>query len=1204
MANSVSVKLALDIKSFEAQLDKAISKVQAAASNIKDGTQGDLFKNAFKSLNIKPLADIKTEIEKVKTSLSTIKNTAGASSVDIQRAMVAAKQRVAELNAEGKKTGASLGDKLPAIAGGFYLVRSAVDGVIASFSGLVSITDKYTGALNKLSVVDGIGNVGKQLDSLFKISNESRTGIDATVSLFTRLSRALEPLGSDAAEVERIVSTLSKSFVVAGLAPSEVSSALLQLSQAFNKGKLDGDEFRSVMENFPQLGDAVAKSMGGTRGELFKLSEDGKITTEVLRKAVIDMEATVSEKFEKTGLTVGQSLQIASNNFTQFIGKIDQATGFSSALAKVIVTISENLGAIAVTVAAVGAGIAAYFAPTILAGIASGFAAITLGFKAFTAALLANPFAAVAVVIVGVIAYLVAFQDEINLIETTTAESLKNGERSFITLGDAVSGTLDYIGDRFVETYDIVSQFFSDLVSDSHSANGEIEKDTQSLTEAQQSWWAVSLDAIVAAVVAWNVAIGKIWSNLGTITVNVAKGIANNTIGAFEIAVNGVIGLINGAISSLNKLGEVANGINAKLGGDADFFGKVASLNNVKFDRLKKEAVGVGDAFNAAFDDVIANSPSKALLSSIAAASSKRTAAEDAERAAERAAEDAARAAEKAAEDAARAAEKAAKDAARAAEKAAKEIEKQQDELNKSIIEKDKAQAEARRKVAEDELKFQDEINKRRLEAGQLSIEQYNAMQLKGIVARAAIQRQALQDELDALDKQKADIEAKAASGKLSTAQKDAQLNQVAGKRATIEADLKISEQSIREAKIKLRDETFKATQEADAVLIKMRFELDESQGGIAGARAAIEKEQNANLAAVKTLGLDNETTAQLTTQANLLAQQKLALVEIKQIENERSLSLAELNVKQAELDASKAQGRITEAQYEAQSLAIAQQRYAVEMQMLKAQLARLQSAPQTLEVQKQILATQQQIAAVNMAKPLDKAQQAAKSWDETLTEIKNNAVNEIANGLTDAMLSVADGTKKAKDAFKDFAVQFLKDIAKMILEAIILNAVQTGMNAIGLSKGGAVGDGGSQQNLATGGFVSGAGTATSDSIPARLSNGEFVHQAKAVNFYGKRVMDDINNMRIPKIKVREGNLPEISKTRAVQKYATGGMVQPSAAPQVNVQMVNNGTPQTVTRQQVEYDTIKGMMIKLFTDDLRNNGTMAQSLRNSRAVQG
>ena len=166
----------------------------------------------------------------------------------------------------------------------------------------------------------------------------------------------------------------------------------------------------------------------------------------------------------------------------------------------------------------------------------------------------------------------------------------------------------------------------------------------------------------------------------------------------------------------------------------------------------------------------------------------------------------------------------------------------------------------------------------------------------------------------------------------------------------------------------------------------------------------------------------------------------------------------------------------------------------------------------------------------------------------------------------------------------------------------LILKAVKWALG--GFSEGGAVGAGGGTKKLASGGFVSGAGTSTSDSIPARLSNGEFVQPTSAVNHYGRGFMEAIRSKKFPKVSVREGNLPEISKTRAVQKYATGGMVQPSAAPQVNVQMVNNGTPQAITRQQVEYDTIKGMMIKLFTDDVRNNGTMAQSLRNSRAVQG
>jgi TP901 family phage tail tape measure protein len=49
---------------------------------------------------------------------------------------------------------------------------------------------------------------------------------------------------------------------------------------------------------------------------------------------------------------------------------------------------------------------------------------------------------------------------------------------------------------------------------------------------------------------------------------------------------------------------------------------------------------------------------------------------------------------------------------------------------------------------------------------------------------------------------------------------------------------------------------------------------------------------------------------------------------------------------------------------------------------------------------------------------------------------------------------------------------------------------------------------------LASGGFVSGPGTGTSDSIPARLSNGEYVVKASAVDQYGVGMMNSINEQR------------------------------------------------------------------------------------------
>jgi hypothetical protein len=51
---------------------------------------------------------------------------------------------------------------------------------------------------------------------------------------------------------------------------------------------------------------------------------------------------------------------------------------------------------------------------------------------------------------------------------------------------------------------------------------------------------------------------------------------------------------------------------------------------------------------------------------------------------------------------------------------------------------------------------------------------------------------------------------------------------------------------------------------------------------------------------------------------------------------------------------------------------------------------------------------------------------------------------------------------------------------------------------------------------LATGGFVSGPGTPTSDSIPAMLSNGEYVFNAAAVRKYGVGFLNMMNEGKIP----------------------------------------------------------------------------------------
>ena len=68
---------------------------------------------------------------------------------------------------------------------------------------------------------------------------------------------------------------------------------------------------------------------------------------------------------------------------------------------------------------------------------------------------------------------------------------------------------------------------------------------------------------------------------------------------------------------------------------------------------------------------------------------------------------------------------------------------------------------------------------------------------------------------------------------------------------------------------------------------------------------------------------------------------------------------------------------------------------------------------------------------------------------------------------------------------------------------------------------------------FARGGYVSGPGTSTSDSIPAYLSKGEFVVRAAAVRQYGVDFLRAINGLRM-----------NPSRMNSVPKFALGGLVE------------------------------------------------------------
>ena len=76
-------------------------------------------------------------------------------------------------------------------------------------------------------------------------------------------------------------------------------------------------------------------------------------------------------------------------------------------------------------------------------------------------------------------------------------------------------------------------------------------------------------------------------------------------------------------------------------------------------------------------------------------------------------------------------------------------------------------------------------------------------------------------------------------------------------------------------------------------------------------------------------------------------------------------------------------------------------------------------------------------VEAMNAA--LNQTDGSFKKFLPTVDQIQER----IAGGMTDAIMAWADGTKSASDAFREFASNFLREIAQMILKQMIFNAVK-----------------------------------------------------------------------------------------------------------------------------------------------------------------
>lgn len=178
---------------------------------------------------------------------------------------------------------------------------------------------------------------------VFDISQRTRSSLEATGTLYARLERATRSAGTSTADLVRLTETINKGLTVSGATTAEASSTMIQLSQALASGVLRGEEFNSISENGSRIAVALSDSLGVTIGELRAMAADGKLTTDVVVKGLLEQGDKIAKEFSNTAMTLSQSFEVATNNITKFVGESSTIQSIYGGASSAVVTLSENL---------------------------------------------------------------------------------------------------------------------------------------------------------------------------------------------------------------------------------------------------------------------------------------------------------------------------------------------------------------------------------------------------------------------------------------------------------------------------------------------------------------------------------------------------------------------------------------------------------------------------------------------------------------------------------------------------------------------------------------------------------------------------------------------------------------------------------------------------------------------------------------------
>ena len=255
-----------------------------------------------------------------------------------------------ELEDEQKRLNNRIHDGANAMDGFADKIMGAVGAYVGlqGLGKLVNLSDTFTQTTARLNMIVDMPTMPENISKMEEMAIRQERVDELQDKIFASAQRARAPYQDMADTVAKLslnagdafgsndetilfAENLNKLFAIAGTEQASIASASLQLTQALGSGVLRGEEFNAVFEAAPNIMQTVADYMNVPIGKLRGMAQEGQITADIVKNALLKATGDINTQFESMPMTWSQvwtgitnELLMASQPLLEFISLLAQ----------------------------------------------------------------------------------------------------------------------------------------------------------------------------------------------------------------------------------------------------------------------------------------------------------------------------------------------------------------------------------------------------------------------------------------------------------------------------------------------------------------------------------------------------------------------------------------------------------------------------------------------------------------------------------------------------------------------------------------------------------------------------------------------------------------------------------------------------------------------------------------------------------------